>query len=136
MKATPLLIVSILVLVVPFLRGYESQKKTQPLDPKKVNELMQEKQKLAHEIFDAIVLKEFKRIAKNARRLVTLSKAAEFQVHKTPRYLQYSLEFREAAEQMAQNARDQNQDGVTLAFLKITLSCVHCHDYIREKPGP
>jgi len=104
---------------------------TQVVQQNKLNEFMQEKQKLSHEVFDAIVLKDFKRIRKNASALTTLSQAATFQVHKTPRYLQHVTEFQDAVEKMAKNARDENADGVTLAFTEMTLSCVHCHDYIR-----
>jgi len=96
---------------------------------------MQRKQKLAHEVLDARIVKDFKRINKDASALVAISKAAEFQVHRTPRYLKYSSEFQEAAEKMAKNARDKNEDGTTLGFTEVMLSCVHCHDYIREKSG-
>jgi len=113
----------------------EPDKKEPPAAPTKVAELMQRKQKLSHEVLDALIMKDFKRISKDAPALVTISKAAEFQVHRTPRYMQYSLAFQEAAEKLAKNAREQNTDGTTLAFTEMTLSCVHCHDYIREKRG-
>ena len=132
MKKIPFLIICTSLVSVPLMRGIEPAK-AQPAKQGNVNEFMQRKQKLAHEVFDAIIMKDFRRIRKDAELLVALRKAAEFQVHKTPRYLQYSLEFREAAAKMAKNAVDENQDGTTLAFLKMTLSCVHCHDYIREK---
>jgi hypothetical protein len=113
----------------------EPDKKKPTQEQAKVSELMQRKQTLAHEVLDALIRKDFKRINKNASTLATISKAAEFQVQRTPRYSKYSAEFQEAAEKMGRNARDKNEDGTTLGFTEVMLSCVHCHDYIREKSG-
>jgi hypothetical protein len=130
MNKAAITVVFVSIFSPPLLEGFDGGES--PTKQAKISEFMQYKQKLAHEVFDAIILNDFKRISKNANLLVTLSKAAEFQVHKTPSYLQHSSEFQSAAARMAQNARDQNQDGTTLAFMKLTLSCVHCHEYIRQ----
>ncbi len=98
----------------------------------KLQQLMQRKRELAHEVFDAIVAKDFERIGPDARVLVSLSQVAEWRVYQTPRYLQYSAEFQQAVERLAEKARDKNGDGTTLAFTQMTFSCVRCHDYIRE----
>jgi len=97
-----------------------------------IEELMQRKQKIAHETLDALIMKDFKRINKNAGSLVALSKAAEFQVHRTPLYAQYTAEFQESAAKLGQNARDRNAEGTTRAFTELVNSCIRCHDYIRE----
>ena len=96
-----------------------------------VHEFMQRKRQLSHDVFDALVLKKFKRIAKSANSLGYLTRAEEWQVRKTPRYLQYSTEFQEAAEKLANKARDRDLDGATLAFADMTRCCVRCHEYIR-----
>jgi hypothetical protein len=115
----------------------EAQEKPAPKKPDtettKLSELMRRKQQLAHELFDALVLKDFKRVVNRANSLISISKDGEFQVDRTPRYMQYSQDFLAAAEKLAENAREKNADGVASAFTKMTLSCVHCHDYIREK---
>ena len=61
-----------------------------------------------------------------------LSKTAEWMIHKTPRYEMHSNEFRRAAEVMIQKARQRNIDGVALAYVEMTLSCVKCHQHTRE----
>ena len=136
-------IVFILMLVpllsVPMSSGHEQQSpprdvpgKKRPANPTRLQELMQRKRELSHEVFDAIVLKDFQRITQNAKALVGLSQAAEWRANQTPRYLQYSSDFQEAAEKLAENARDKNADGTTLAFTQMTFTCVRCHDYIRQ----
>jgi cytochrome c556 len=108
----------------------DAQKKEAPKT--KVQELMQRKRELSHDVFDAIVAKDYKTISQKAKGLVLVSQAAEWRVMPTPRYLQYSAEFQESAEKMARNARDKNSDGTTLAFTQLMFSCIHCHDYIRD----
>jgi hypothetical protein len=95
-------------------------------------EFMERKRDLAHEVFDALVLKDFRRISKNANSLIGLSRADEWQIVKTPRYMQYSSEFRDAAEKMAQAARDSNVEGAARAFSDMTLCCTRCHEYARK----
>jgi hypothetical protein len=61
--------------------------------PSVIDETMQRKQKLAHEVLDALVLRDFKSTYKNANSLIFLSKSAEFQVHRTPLYAEYTVDF-------------------------------------------
>jgi hypothetical protein len=107
-------------------------KRELPVDKTEVQQLMQRKRELSHEAFDAIVAKDFPRIGRNAKALAAISQAVEWRVIPTPHYLQYSVEFQEVAEKLAEKARDKNSDGVTLAFTQMTFSCVRCHDYIRQ----
>jgi hypothetical protein len=128
------------VLSVCLLSGQAQQAPSKAEVPKKkgsqensgVQQLMQRKRDLAHMLLDAIVLEEFNRIDKCADALIRLSEAAEWQVIQTPRYLQYSGDFQEAAEKLGKNARARNLDGSAFAYMSMTLSCVRCHEYIRE----
>jgi cytochrome c556 len=43
-----------------------------------------------------------------------------------------SNEFRRAAEKIIDKAKAKNIDGVTLAYFEMTMSCVRCHEYVRE----
>jgi hypothetical protein len=128
-------LLSSLLLVAPLRSGEparEAENQEPPAGQTKVQRLMQRKRELSHQVFDAIIAKDFKRIGQDAKALVELSQVAEWRVYQTPRYLQYSTEFQEAAGKLADNARDKNSDGTTLAFTQMTFSCVRCHDYIRQ----
>jgi hypothetical protein len=109
------------------------QKARPPQKESDVADLMQQKRELSHDVFDAIVMKDFKRIDKVARALTEISQAAVWRVIQTPRYFQYTADFQDATEKMAQKARDKNADGTTLAFTQMTLACIRCHDYMSEK---
>lgn len=102
-------------------------------DPGTLNDFMLRKQRLAHQVFDAIVLKDFKRIAKDANALFDLSRAEEWQVVKTPRYIQFSSEFQNATQKLARSAREEDLNAATRGFAEVTLCCAQCHEYIRGR---
>ena len=101
-------------------------------DKAKVKKIMQEKLKNSQTLLEGIALNDFNKIGASAEELIQLSKTAEWHVFQTPRYEMNSNEFRRAAEKVIQKAKAKNIDGVTLAYFEMTMSCVRCHDYVRE----
>jgi hypothetical protein len=134
MRKPAVILLAALALLCFRLRG-GSQEPAPKVAPAKgtLSDFMERKQRLAHEVFDALVLKDFKRVAKDANSLFALSRAAEWQVVKTPRYVQFSTEFQQATEKMAQSAREANLETTTRAFGQMTLCCARCHEYVRGR---
>ena len=97
-----------------------------------VAELMQRKLKHSQAILEAIALNKFDKIVDNAEELISLTNQAEWQVIKSTRYELHSNEFRRAAEMLIQKAKEKNIDGATLNYLDLTMTCVRCHQYVRE----
>lgn len=95
-------------------------------------QLMRNKLLYAQRMLEGIALADYKKISASADELIQLSKTAEWMVYRTPRYEMHSNEFRRAAEQVARKAEAKNIDGVALAYVDLTLSCVRCHEYVRE----
>jgi len=94
--------------------------------------IMKDKLRSAQVLMEGMALSDFAKIRRSADELIQLSKSAEWMVHKTPRYEVHSNEFRRAVETIYQKAKDKNLDGVALAYVDMTLSCVRCHQYVRE----
>jgi len=97
-----------------------------------LNKLMLEKLDNSKMLLEGIALGDFNKIRRSADTLIQLSKTEEWFVFKTPRYELHSNEFRRAAENIVQKARDKSLDGATLAYFELTMSCVRCHQYVRE----
>jgi len=97
-----------------------------------VNKLMAEKLKSSQKLLEGIAIGDFSKISASAEKLIQLSNTEEWLVLKTPRYELHSNEFRRAAEALIQKAKNKNLDGSTLAFFEMTMSCVRCHQYVRE----
>ena len=100
--------------------------------PAALDKLMAKKLDSSKALFEGIALANYKKISTSADQLVQLSRQDEWFVIKTPRYENYSNEFRRAAETISQKAAEKNIDGVTLGYFDLTLSCVRCHKYVRE----
>ncbi|MCI0738691.1 MAG: hypothetical protein L0Y72_06580 [Gemmataceae bacterium] len=97
-----------------------------------LNKLMLEKLNSSKMLLEGIALSDFRKIQASAEKLIQVSKTAEWFVFRTPRYELHSNEFRRAAEVIVQKATDKNLDGVALAYFDMTMSCIRCHQYVRE----
>jgi hypothetical protein len=86
----------------------------------------------SQKLLGAIAVSDFKKIVEQCDQLLVIANQAEWVAYKTPRYELHSNEFRRAAETIAQKAKQKNIDGVTLAYMDLTMSCVRCHQYVRE----
>jgi hypothetical protein len=93
---------------------------------------MMDKLMNAHRLLDGIAMADFGKISRCAENLIELTNRDEWLVRKTPRYEVHSMEFRRAAEAVVRKAKARSIDGVALAYVDLTLSCVRCHEYVRE----
>jgi hypothetical protein len=93
--------------------------------------VMRSKLDHSQKLLESIVLEDFASMAKHSQELSLLSLAASWQVLQTPEYVQQSLEFRRAADAVHNAAEKKNLDGAALAYVAMTLKCVHCHKYVR-----
>jgi hypothetical protein len=126
MKSLPFSLTALaLAVILPGLVGHAEQ-------PKGAKELMQKKLTNSQKVLEGIALNDFDKIGTHAGELIEVSKAAEWKIHKTPQYELYSNEFRRNAETMVKEAKAKNIDGVTLAYVDLTLTCVKCHKHVRE----
>jgi hypothetical protein len=94
--------------------------------------VMKKKLVAAQKLLGGLALNEFDVIKENAETLNDLSKQAAFKAIETPRYQAYSDEFQRITRKMAQQAKEKNIDGVALAYVEMTLTCVKCHQHVRE----
>ena len=94
--------------------------------------LMAEKLQAAQRILEGIAIGDFDKTTNNAEALLALANRAEWLAYKTNRYELHSNEFRRAAETIIQKSKAKNLDGVTLAYMDLTMSCVRCHQHVRE----
>lgn len=96
------------------------------------NAFMRLKLKNAEAVLDGIAVADFARIEEGADYLVRLSKKAEFQKKDVPNYERYNESFRQAAEGLVQAAKAKKVDRAALAYVRLTMTCVECHNHLRE----
>lgn len=94
---------------------------------------MRDKLELSQRILEGVALEDYDLIVSKATRLSAMSKEARWQAFQNPDYERYSVEFRRHVDALAKAARDKNLDGATLAYVRVTMSCVECHKLVRGK---
>ena len=97
-----------------------------------LRQLMANKLQASQKLLEAIATADFKKVTEQADQLTQLANQAEWMAYKTPKYELHSNEFRRAAETISRKAKEKNLDGVTLAYMDLTMSCVRCHQYVRD----
>ena len=88
---------------------------------------------MARDVVAGLAAADFEKIARSANEMKKLSMESGWNVQTTPAYLKMSSEFRDSAERLRAAAEKKNIDGATLAYFEVTLNCVRCHKYIRDK---
>jgi hypothetical protein len=99
---------------------------------KDVNKIMADKLKQSQKVLEGLAVADFKKIETSAERLIELTKTEEWLMYKSPRNELHTNEFRRSAEALIQKAKAKNIDGATLAFFDMTMTCVRCHQHVRE----
>jgi hypothetical protein len=92
---------------------------------------MRQKLLSSQKLLEAIALEDYEGIEKNSQDISLLTQEEMWRVLQSQDYLQYSKEFRRAADAVTANARKKNLDGAALGYVDMTLKCVQCHKYVR-----
>lgn len=94
---------------------------------------MQAKLEHAQGIVTGLALENYDLIAQAAQNLMLLSNESAWNVIQTGDYIEMSADFRGSAARLRDAARNRNIDGATIAWFEVTLNCVRCHKYLRQK---
>ena len=109
--------------------GHAQEKKPEPKKPS----VMQRKLGHAQKVLEALALNDFDKIATNADDLTQCAQEAGWKIVKTARYDLYSNDFMRHLESLKKAAKAKNIDAAALAYVEVTLTCVKCHQYVREE---
>ena len=94
--------------------------------------VMERKLKHAQGLLEGLALKDFVKIEKSADELMQCVKEATWRINDTDKYLLYSNEFIREIEGLQKAAKKKNVDAATLAYMEMTMTCVKCHEHLRE----
>jgi hypothetical protein len=118
--------------------------KEEPKLPTK-KEVMAAKLKLTQQVLEGIALNDFDKVETASDELTRLTRATSFlDAYKGEEYRFQMTTFKKAVAAVGAKAKDKNMDGVIVAYNDLTLSCVKCHQGMRDKkydallplPGP
>jgi hypothetical protein len=97
-------------------------------------ELMQAKLKHSQTVLEGIALNDFDKVRDAADELLRITRAGDFlNAYKGNEYLFQLDVFKRAAEAVSKKAEGKNMDGVMVAYNSLTLTCLNCHQGMRDK---
>lgn len=105
----------------------------QPRSSTPTQEMMRQKLDHAQSVLEGITMNDFALVRNHAAKLGALSQEAGWRAYDTPEYAQQSMLFKRNVDALLKAGKEENLDGATLAYTKMTLSCVECHKYIRTR---
>lgn len=119
------------LVLVPFNVAGQDKKDKKDRDAI-LSEAMQKKLKSAQLVLEGVVTADSKKTASSAEELIRLANSTTWPLILSPQYDAHNADFVRAAKKLVQTAKDKNMDGAALAYVEMTLSCVRCHQYVRE----
>ena len=111
--------------------GYAAQE-TPPEKARSNQFLMRDKLAYATKALEGHSMEDYGKIAEAGNMMGVISRAAAWHVIPTDQYVRMSKNFQEQAADLERHAKDKNLDAAALDYTRITLTCVQCHNYIRD----
>jgi len=105
----------------------------QPKSLSPTKQFMRQKLERTQHVLEGIAMEDFELIAKNAGKLGAMSREASWRAFDSPEYVRFSDNFRRDVDALTKAAAGRNLDGATLAYVRMTMSCVECHKFVRGK---
>lgn len=102
-------------------------------DDPKASRLMQRKLEYSQHILAGLASADYEAIAKNARVLKTYTQLENHIRGKDPAYRAQLNIFWFANDELIRLAEEKNIEGASSAFTQLTLSCVNCHNVLRDQ---
>ena len=96
-------------------------------------EFMREKLELSQHVLEGIVTEDYDLIIAKGSKLSAMTKEADWRLFENPNYDQQSVTFRRHVDSLVKAAKNKDSDAATLAYVRMTMSCVDCHKLVRGK---
>ena len=96
-------------------------------------EFMRDKLELSQQALEGLAMEDYDLLIAKGTKLSAMTRAADWKLFENPDYDQQIRLFRRQVDSMVKAAKDKNLDAATLAYVRMTMSCVDCHKLVRGK---
>lgn len=97
-----------------------------------LNAAMANKLHHAQELVRALAVEDFKQLEDSARSLRTICQDTLWKASPNLTYVKHSTEFASATDELARWASANDLNAVTMCYVRVTISCVECHKFVRD----
>ena len=126
------LLVALAVLSVSTVGADEKKPDEKEAGKKEASIWMQKKLEHSQKILAGLTEADFDKIQSSAGMLQVLNFLEEWDRGRNPEYRRQLKYFSDANAELIRQAGKKNLGGATLAYTQLTLSCVHCHNVVRD----
>ena len=97
----------------------------------RLDALMDEKLEHAQDLLEAMILGDYQAVEQSSSELIRVSEDSQWSPSQDPEYLRRARGFRETANALIEQARAGHPDGIALAYMEMTLTCIQCHRHLK-----
>ena len=126
---TRIALIAVAVILVGSLTAAIAQSKRE----RAAKEFMRDKLELSQRVLEGIVTEDYDLIIARGTKLSAMTKEADWRLFENPNYDQQSVTFRRHVDSLVKAAKNKDSDAATLAYVRMTMSCVDCHKLVRGK---
>ena len=96
-------------------------------------EFMRDKLELSQKALEGVVTEDWDLVIAKGTKLSAMTEQADWRVFENPNYDQQSKAFKQHVDSLVKAAKKKDLDAATLAYVRVTMSCVDCHKAVRGK---
>lgn len=93
---------------------------------------MRQKLQASNLILEGLCTEDLAMVTDGSATLMKMSGEEKWRVSNDIMYRRYSTEFVQAVEELQQEAKDNDMDGTSLAWVNVTMKCLKCHEWVRN----
>lgn len=97
-----------------------------------LSKFMRKKLTASNQVLEGLVTDDMARVDEAAERLLRMSHAERWRASNDMMYMHHSRQFRRSVEKMQNKAKQKSIDGAALAWIDVTMSCIRCHEWVRD----
>ena len=127
-KTGTLVLSLVMVLAVGLAAAFAQSKRNRA-----AKEFMRDKLELSQRVLEGLATEDYDLIVAKGTKLSAMIKEADWRVFENPDYDQQSAIFRRHVDSLVKAAKNKDLDAATLAYVRVTMSCVDCHKLVRGK---
>ena len=110
-----------------------AQDKPKPADPPKKQTVMQRKLTHSQKLLEGLAMADYAKLGAAADELLMCAKEASWRAANSDKFETHSNSFVKNLEAIKKAAKAKNADAAALAYVDMTLTCVKCHQQVREE---
>lgn len=107
-----------------------ADKKDQP--DRALAKFMRQKLHASNLILEGLCTEDLQMVTEGSETLMKMSGEERWRVSNDIMYRRYSSEFGQAVEELRNEAKDNDMDGTSLAWVNVTMKCLKCHEWVRN----